>query len=456
MVNRVTRMVTIGAVAMGLALVLARIDFSASAVDSTPPVNAATSQFTPGNVEGGSLVNVAPVDTAIRFFESRVAANPNSYIDLTHLASQHLRAAKDLGYSENIGLAINAAARALEINPDYPVAAVAYANALATNHRFDEAIAAVADVPQSSKSRANALAIIGDSHLALGEYESAERFYGELASVSPGPAALSRLAHLEFLNGETESALNLARLAAEGAQASGVTPHQMSWHLAAIGEFYLAEGEAATALDHFQKALELAPDHIFALAGTAHSQWMSGDLAGSAETYERALGQVPSDTGIMVELADVYRALGRTEEADALVAMAIHELNDPLSEPQLVRRELAQLLADNGINLDLAVRLARDEVLERKDVYAYDTLAWVLYRSGEYDLARDAAEKAMALKTRDASIYYHAGLIYSALGETNAAIDALEKVQEINPNFSLSEASNASSGPQRKAFSIPR
>ncbi len=441
--NRVTRLVIVGAIAMGLALILARIDFSASAVDSTPAVSVATSQFTPDDIELSSLVSVAPVDRAIRFFESRVEANPDSYIDLTHLATQHLRAAKDLGYSDSIDLAIDVARRALEVNPDYPVAAVAYANALATTHRFSEAVAAVANVPQSSKSWANAVAVIGDSHLALGDYEKAENFYRELASVSPGRASLSRQAHLEFLNGHSQRALNFAKLAAEDALASGVTPHQMAWHLAAIGEFYLAEGEAMTALDHFEKALELAPDHIFALAGTAHSQWMSGDLSSSVETYERALDQVPSDTGIMVELADVYRALGRADEADELVALAIDELSESLFEPQLVRRELAQLLADNDIELELAVRLAREEVAERKDVYAYDTLAWVSYRSGEYENARDAAEMAMSLKTRDAAIYHHAGLIYSALSETYAAISALEKVQEINSNFSISEAERA-------------
>lgn len=443
MVNRVTRLVIVGALAMALALVLAQIDFSASGGNSAPEIRAATSQFSLDDVDVNRLVSVAPVDKAISFFERRVAANPDSYIDFTHLATQHLRAAKDLGHSDSINLAIDVAGRALEINPDYPVSAVAYANALATNHRFGDAITAVANVPESSKSYANVLAINGDSYLAFGEYDQAEEFFTELADLSFGRAVLSRQAHLQFLNGDTEAAVNLAKLAAEDALVSGVTRHQMAWHIAAIGEFYLSEGEAVTALAHFEKALELAPDHIFALAGTAHSQWMSGDLESSAKTYEMALMQVPQDTGIMSELADVYRAMGRTQEADALASLAIQDLKNSLFEPQLVRRELAQMLADGDIEIELAVKLAREEVAERKDVYAYDALAWVLYHSGEYDDARDAAEQAMSLGTRDATIYFHAGLIYSELGVKDKAAAALRKVQEINPKFSLRYAEQA-------------
>lgn len=443
-VNRVTKTAVLASIAIALAVVLARIDFSASGQGANTNSGAvASAEFSPDEIRIEALLTVAPVDDAIAFFEQRAEANPASYIDRTLLTDQYLRKARDLGDSESITIAEEAILEALAINPNYPAALASYANVLATTHRFEEAIEWASKVPQRSSSYSQAIALKGDAYLALGDYEEAGRLYSELSVRAPGAASLSRQAHFAYLNGDSERAIELANTAAAAAYEFGATSYQIAWHLSAIGEFLLAEGQADEALDMFTAAYELAPGHVFALAGLGHSRWMTGDLNGSAEIYEKALKRIPGDTGLMTELASVYAALGRSTEADALTKAALEDLTADGQPTELVRREVAQLLADNGNDTDQAVALARQEVESRRDVHAYDLLAWALYQDGQFSEALIAIETALSLGTKDASFYYHAGLIYLALGMEDDARQALEKVQEINPNFALGDAEHA-------------
>ena len=60
--------------------------------------------------------------------------------------------------------------------------------------------------------------------------------------------------------------------------------------------------------------------------------------------------------------------------------------------------------------------------------------------------SEDAAEyvgQALALGTRKASFYFHAGMIYAAIGDEGLAREYLELAMEINPHFSLIFADEA-------------
>ena len=52
-------------------------------------------------------------------------------------------------------------------------------------------------------------------------------------------------------------------------------------------------------------------------------------------------------------------------------------------------------------------------------------------------------DKALALGTRDAHLYYHAGMIALKQGDQEQAREYLEQALEINPHFSVLHAENA-------------
>jgi tetratricopeptide (TPR) repeat protein len=54
--------------------------------------------------------------------------------------------------------------------------------------------------------------------------------------------------------------------------------------------------------------------------------------------------------------------------------------------------------------------------------------------------AKAAIDKALELNTRDARIYYHAGMIYHGLGLIKSAVKYLELALLINPYFDILQA----------------
>ena len=86
---------------------------------------------------------------------------------------------------------------------------------------------------------------------------------------------------------------------------------------------------------------------------------------------------------------------------------------------------------------------AREEVRARRDIYAWDLLAWALYRSDQVREALDASINALAMQTRDASLLFHAGMIAAAAGDTALALHRLEQALEINPRWHPTQPAEA-------------
>ena len=106
----------------------------------------------------------------------------------------------------------------------------------------------------------------------------------------------------------------------------------------------------------------------------------------------------------------------------------------------LYNRELAYFYADHDRKLETALELARGELSVRRDVYAYDVLAWALLKNGRAGEARAAITEALKLGTRDARLFFHAGLIHAALGEDDQAREYLARALATNPGFHVLHA----------------
>ena len=74
------------------------------------------------------------------------------------------------------------------------------------------------------------------------------------------------------------------------------------------------------------------------------------------------------------------------------------------------------------------------------DIYGYDALAWALYSSGHAEEALAPMTEALRLGTRDARLFFHAGMIAQRLGKTEQAIQWLEQTLATNPHFHILQA----------------
>jgi len=101
----------------------------------------------------------------------------------------------------------------------------------------------------------------------------------------------------------------------------------------------------------------------------------------------------------------------------------------------IYNRELALFYADHDMKPAEALALAERELQARRDIYTYDVLAWALYRNGRAREAAAAMAEALKLGTRDARLYFHAGMIHMALGDAEQARDYLARALAVNPRF---------------------
>jgi Flp pilus assembly protein TadD len=101
--------------------------------------------------------------------------------------------------------------------------------------------------------------------------------------------------------------------------------------------------------------------------------------------------------------------------------------------------ELIAYYAEHAHQPQEALRIARMEMENRHDVWALDAHAWALYANGRYAEAHVQIEKALAIGTRDAVLYYHAGIIEAAFGKRAEASLYMQQSLDLNPASEVSE-----------------
>lgn len=79
----------------------------------------------------------------------------------------------------------------------------------------------------------------------------------------------------------------------------------------------------------------------------------------------------------------------------------------------------------------------------RKDIFTADICARRLYKNGKLREAKKIINEALKLKTNDARILYHAGVIERGLDNKKEAAKLLRLAIETNPDFDVLQAENA-------------
>ncbi len=92
--------------------------------------------------------------------------------------------------------------------------------------------------------------------------------------------------------------------------------------------------------------------------------------------------------------------------------------------------------ADTQADLQAALAAAQAAYRARPTIYAADTLAWALHRTGDDQAAWRYSLEALRLGTRDATLHAHAAAIAERLGDTAAAQQHRAEVAQINPYYS--------------------
>ena len=394
----------------------------------------------PGGVTGPSgQVDLEELDSRIATWSSMAAADAADYLSATNLGILYLGRARLSGDLADYQRAAAATSRALVADPAYGPARALDATVRFATHDFRGALAAatalLADVPGD----ADALAVVGDASLELGQVGNARRAYASLASIAPGPALDVRLARLAYVTGDPARALTIARGARDEALGSGEA--DMAFYEYQLGEFARLNGKEATAAAAFRASLDARP-HIGALVGLARVEAAAGRADDAVAALERAMAIAPVPD-VVALLGDMRAGSGEQAVAEELYATVrltaeLGELAGSVYDRQLIAFEL-----DHGGATDEVLAAARRSVAERPDAAGHDLVAWALHRLGRDVEAAAEIEAALATRIVDARIQFHAGAIAMANDDVATGEQQLRKALSLGPALDPLERSEA-------------
>ena len=403
----------------------------------SPPAAAAPE---PGGVTGPSgQVDLEELDSRIATWSSMAAADAADYLSAANLGILYLGRARLSGDLADYQRAAAATSRALVADPAYGPARALDATVRFATHDFRGALAAatalLADVPGD----ADALAVVGDASLELGQVGNARRAYASLASIAQGPALDVRLARLAYVTGDPARALAIARGARDKARGSGEA--DMAFYEYQLGEFARLNGNEATAEGAFRASLDARP-HIGALVGLARVEAAAGRADDAVAALERAMAIAPVPDVIAL-LGDMRAGSGEQAVAEELYATVrltaeLGELAGSVYDRQLIAFEL-----DHGGATDEVLASARRSLADRPDAAGHDLLAWALHRLGRDVEAAAEIEAALATGIVDARIQFHAGAIAMARGDVATGEQQLRKALALGPALDPLERSEA-------------
>lgn len=108
-----------------------------------------------------------------------------------------------------------------------------------------------------------------------------------------------------------------------------------------IAEIHQKQGKVDTAIEHFEKAIELDPNHFEAHFHLASTYFLSGDEEKAIKYYKKALAIHPDSIPTRLNLALALQATGRVKEALDEVRIILR-YNPEYERAQLVYEKLLQ------------------------------------------------------------------------------------------------------------------
>ena len=369
----------------------------------------------------------------------RSAGDARAYHRLGEAYIQKARETGDLGYLDRAARALE---RAVAIDPADAGAARHLAYLLSTRHDFHAAATHAARAIELDPRDGDAWGVLGDAWLELGRYDRAADAYDAMTRLKGDLSSFARRAALKNLHGDVDGAIADLRLAVASGRTERQPRESIAWAEWQLGAEHFAIGQTDAAEAQYQAALVTFPGYHRALAGLAEVRVAERRRDEAIELYERAIAVTPLPEHAAA-LGDLYASMDRPAQAEKAYELVEHIARLSAASQAIHNRQLAAFYADHDRQLDRALALARAELEVRQDIYGHDVLAWILYKLGRWQEAIAPMNEALKLGTRDAKLFFHAGMIHRAAGNTALARDYLARALATNPHFHVLHASAA-------------
>ena len=388
------------------------------------------------------LAQLTRTDSQIAYYQQLIKRNPRNGKAFYGLGDALIRKARETGDPSYFNRAEEALKKSLDINPNNAGAMRHLAYVFYSRHEFEPAAVHARKAIEMDSTDGDSYGILGDALLEVGEYGRAEEVYKKMMELEENLYSYSRVAGLKSVRGDSAGAIvDLERAIAAG-KAAKQPAESIAWAEWQLGSDHFILGKLENAESYYRQSLETYPNYYRALAGMAQVRAAQKNYGEAISLYQKAISILPMPD-FAAALGDIYIKVGKPELGKQQYELVeyIGRLNS--LNQALYNRELAYFYTDHDMKLAESLELAKRELDYRRDIYAYDLLAWSLYKNDKVEEARDAIEKALKLGTQDAKLFFHAGMIYHRLGDKPKALKYLRSALETNPHFHILFADEA-------------
>jgi tetratricopeptide (TPR) repeat protein len=385
---------------------------------------------------GVGMGRSASTDALVQRYANAARRSPDDPQAFAQLALAYMQKERETTDVQYYSLTDRAASRALQLDPSNGTAISAEAWVAMGEHDFARAATIATAALQNNASNPEMLGNLGDAEANLGNYPAMTTAYQKMVDAKPGLTSYNRAAYVRWLNGDLRGAVRYMLLAI---RVGSTQPENVAWCESELGDYLFADGAVLPAAAEYRAALKAFPHYARALAGLATTQAAIGNTKAAEKLYREAISIVPLPQ-YLTSLGDLQASLG--DRAGAARQYATIHLIEQLFAINHVRYgvEEAQFDAEHNQNLTSALKIAERETQTRHDYLAEDTLAWALYKNGQYSEAWKAESSAMRLGTRLALLDFHAGMIQAKLGHLVEAQSFLHNVLMVNSHFNPLDA----------------
>ena len=341
-------------------------------------------------------------------------------------------------------------ARSIEMrNPQSQEAMLLRAHVLQNLHRFKESETLARRLVQQ-RGLSFDYGLLGDALMEQGKLNDAVEAYQRMMNLKPDLRAYARAAHMRWLKGDLDGAIEAMQLAVSAASPSDA--ESASWVNTRLALYEFQAGRFQEAEQQCAFALSFQNNYAPALLLQGKMFLARNRLGEAVDALQDAMKLNPLPE-YQWTLAEALRVAGKENEASEVEAQLCQR--GASSDP----RTLALYLATRHESPETALRLARAELDSRSDVFTHDALAWSLAAAGNAAEALSEMQRALAEGTKDARLFFHAGVIASQAGHSADAERWLRKASELSHLLLPSERNElqnaAARGAEKKVSVAP-
>jgi tetratricopeptide (TPR) repeat protein len=197
-----------------------------------------------------------------------------------------------------------------------------------------------------------------------------------------------------------------------------------------FGNALLDKGNIDGAIAHFQKALQIIPNHSEAHYNLGNALFRKGDVSGAIVQYQDALRRKPRDEKTHYNLGVAFLQQSDVNEAISEFQTALQITPDDI----VVLNNLGNADFQEG-NVDQAIRNYQQALkINPNDAKIHYNLGVVLTQKNDLDGAIAHFQKSLQNKPDDTAVMNNLGDVLFLKGDVNTAIGEFLNILQIKPN----------------------